>query len=199
MTSNCGLKDDVSQCDALFLHVAFQPHLFCRHFLLPEDSTEASFLHCEPHHPLRWHLLPLHSSILPSCPGTQTKYSRHTKYSTQRKYSTTSILPSCPSPSPPPINNPLWLTLERSQYRGEELKKFYIFTWWKSCCVAVWRENCPCYRNPCFTDPLLYPCHWGEILWYAKYFAAKLYVMFFLLAKNVNDLPAKMTMIIYKY
>ena len=107
-------------------------------------------------------------------------------------------LPALPPP-PPPINNPLRLTLERSQYRGEELKKFYIFTWWKSCCVAVWRENCPCHRNPCFTDPLLYPCHWGEILWYAKYFAAKLYVMFFLLAKNVNDLPAKMTMIIYKY
>ena len=44
------------------------PHS-CRYFLLPEDPTEASFLHREPDYPLCWHLLPLHTSVLPSCPG----------------------------------------------------------------------------------------------------------------------------------
>ena len=47
---------------------------FSRHFLLPEDSTKAPFLHSEPDHPLCWHLLPLHTSILPSCPGIALQY-----------------------------------------------------------------------------------------------------------------------------
>lgn len=44
------------------------PLLFLRYILLPEDQTEASVLHRESDHPLRWHLLPVNPRVLPSRP-----------------------------------------------------------------------------------------------------------------------------------